>query len=95
MRKFTAEWRLALFTDLLISQCFYDKAIELEVAKATVRCNNSGCPWEGLCVHHQVGDSILYQLKLPGVLGGAIVYVYCAMEEVLNTYSETYLMRSP
>ncbi len=37
-------------------QCFRDKAVEMELAIATVRCSNPDCPWEGQCNNYQVRE---------------------------------------
>ena len=34
-------------TEVQVSECFRDRAVTLDLNKATIQCTSPGCPWKG------------------------------------------------
>ena len=40
--------------EILLDDCFKDKAVENELKTTTIKCINQDCPWEGLGRYYKV-----------------------------------------
>ena len=40
--------------EVVLNECFKDRAAENELKTATIRCTNQYCPWEGLGKFYKV-----------------------------------------
>ena len=41
-------------SEVLLEQCFRDKAVTMDLKKATITCTSHGCPWEGRSEDYKV-----------------------------------------
>ena len=48
--------------DIVVSKCFRDRAVTMELKKATIQCTSSDCPWKGKSGEFKV-NNISVQLQ--------------------------------
>ena len=51
-----------------LSECFRDRAVELELKNSIIKCINPSCPWEGEGTYYQVLSLIFHLFLASAVL---------------------------
>jgi hypothetical protein len=48
--------------EVSVTECFRDRAVTMELKKATIQCTSPDCPWQGRSDEYKVGMFVIMQL---------------------------------